>query len=65
MAVIAAATAAAIAGGSSEDNNGAALDTKGRGAEVICVEGNNKDCSVDAGSLLAAVVRLRRQWKQQ
>ena len=41
-----------------KDNDGAALDTKGRGAEVISVEGNDTDCGADAGPLLAVVVWL-------
>ena len=37
-------------------DNGAMLDVKGRGAEVIGVDGNVKDCGTDAGSLSMAVV---------
>ena len=50
------ATATATAGGSSDDNNGAALDVKGRGAEVIGMDGDNKDCGADARSSSTAVV---------
>jgi hypothetical protein len=31
-------------------------DVKGREVETIGVEGNNKDCSTDAGSLLTMVI---------
>ena len=49
------ATATATAGGGS-NNNRAMLNAKERGAEVIGMDGNNKDSGTDAGSLLTAVV---------
>jgi len=58
-------TATATAGGSSADDYGAAPDTKGGGAEVISVDGDDEDCGADAGSSSAAVVRLHRRQKQQ
>ena len=49
------ATATATAGGGS-NNNRAMLNAKERGAEVIGMDGNNKeDCEADAGSLSTAV----------
>ena len=57
--------ATATAGGSSKDYDGAAPDTKGEGAEVISVDGNDEDCGVNAGSLLAAIMRLQWRWNQQ
>ncbi len=59
------ATATATAGGSSNNNDGATPDAKGGGVEVIGVGGDNENCGADAGSLLAAVMQLRRQRKQQ
>ena len=50
------ATATATAGGGSNDDNRAAPDVKGRGVEVICVDGDDKDCGADAGSSSTAVV---------
>ena len=50
------ATATVLAGGGSNANNGAAPDVKGRGAEVISADGNNKDCGADARSSLMVVV---------
>ena len=47
------------------DDNNTAPDIKGGGAEVIGVDGNDEDCGVDAGSLLAAAVWLQRRRKQQ
>ena len=44
------ATVTTTVGGSSNNDNGAAPDAKGRGAEVIGVDGTNKDCGADAGS---------------
>ena len=50
------ATATATVGGGSNNNDGAGLDVKDRGAEVIGMDGNNKDCDADAGSLSTAIV---------
>ena len=41
------ATATATAGGDSEDNDGSAPDTKGGGVEVIGVDGDIEDCSMN------------------
>ena len=49
-------TATATAGGSSDDDDGAAPDAKDGGAEKIGMDGNDKDCGVDAGSLSTAVI---------
>ncbi len=38
------------------DDVGAVPYAKGRGAEVISIDGNNEDCGADAGSLSTAVV---------
>ena len=54
------AAATAIAGSGSNNEDGAALDAKGKEAEVIGVDGDDEDCGADARSLLTAVVRLRR-----
>ncbi len=48
--------ATATAGSGSNNNDGAAPDAKGGEAEVIGMDGNNKDSGTDAGSLLTAVV---------
>ena len=44
------ATGTATAGGGIDRNNGAMPDAKGGGAEVISVDGDNKDCGANAGS---------------
>jgi hypothetical protein len=56
MAAAVMAAATATAGGGSDDNNGATPDAKGRGAEVIGVDGNNEDCGADAGSTSTAII---------
>ena len=55
-AVVVMAMATATAGGGRDDDKGAMPDAKDRGVEVIGMEGNNKDCGMDAGSWLTAVV---------
>ena len=59
------ATVTATAGGGSDNDNGAVPDAKGRGMEVIGMEGNNEDCGADVGFLSMVVVRLRQRRKQQ
>ena len=58
--VIVTVTATATAGSGSDDNDGAMPDAKVGGTEVIGVGCDNEDCGADAGSLLMAVMRLRR-----
>ena len=55
----------ATAGGGSNNDNSATPDMKGGGVDVIGVDGGNKDCGTDAGSLSAAVMQLQQQRKQQ
>ncbi len=45
-------TATSTSGGDSNDNNGPVPDAKGGGAEVIGVDGNGEDCSVDGWVLV-------------
>ena len=54
-------TVTATAGGGSKDDISAMLNAKGGGAEVIGLDGDNKDCGADATSSPAVVMRL--QWQ--
>ena len=57
-AVVVMAMATATASGGRDDDKGAMPDAKGRGVEVIGIDGKDEDCGADARSLLKAVAWL-------